>query len=184
MAKGNLFWHVPEWFGGTPGFLGVDNVGSDIIVELVNTEDVASLAQDNFIVERVVGQYLVTSSEVSPPDRFLHSRVYVTMGDVGSLFTRDLTTADDADTSFMFTKVEPFPAAIANENWGTWTGDSRSVVRNAGGVNDRLGFFDIRVGRRVDEGTSLIWHSEFTGATPGSGQLHMQMWVRVLLKEA
>ncbi len=182
MAKGNLFWHVPEWFGGGPASsLGVDNVDQDIFVQLVDTEDVAALGQDNFIVERIIGQYLIVSDAVAPADRFLHHRIYVTMADLTTVNLRTLNTADDADTSFMYHKVELFTVQMAGTPRGTWSSDTAGF--SARESNARLGMFDIRVGRRVREGESLIWHTMIV-PTPTSDEWHLQMWVRVLLKEA
>jgi len=182
MAKGNLFWHVPEWFGGSPATsTGIDNVGPDIIVELVNTENVAALAQDNFIVERVIGQYLIVSNDPTPTDKFLHHRMYVTMGDATTVNLRLLSSADDADTSWMYHKVEMMTVAMQNSNIGTWRGSGGSGVLEDSGA--RKGMFDVRVGRRVNEGESLIWHTEIRVA-PANDEFHMQMWCRVLLKEA
>lgn len=179
MAKGHMFWHAPEWFLGSPSTsVGIANVGADIIVELVNTEDVSSLAQDNFVVERVIGQYKVVSNDATPLSRYLHHRVYVTMGDSASLNLRTLSTADDADTSFTYHKVEHFTVGMHNNVAGSWAVNEVKQVSEA-----RLGAFDIRVGRLVKEGTSLIWHTEIL-PTPSDDEFAMQMWVRVLLREA
>lgn len=181
MARGNVFWHVPEWFGGGPSSsLGISNISSDIIVELVNTENVATLGQDNFIVERVIGQYKVVSNDATPLERYLHHRVYVTMGDATTVNLRALNTADDADTSFMYHKVEHFSISMHNDVRGTW----RETSGDTGAAAEaRRGMFDIRVGRRVNEGESLIWHTEVSPLA-SDDEIHMQMWVRVLLKEA
>ncbi len=182
MAKGHLFWHVPEWFSGPPSVsTGISNVGADIVVDLVNAEQPdGGLAPDNFVVERVIGQYQLVS-DATGVDRFVHHRLYVTMGDAATLFLRKLDTADDADTSFMYSRVEFFSAGMHQIASGNWA--SPDIGRINMPATERNGTFDVRVGRKVMEGTSLIWHTEVDGG-PASDTYHLKMWVRILMREA
>lgn len=184
MARGQLFWHVPFWFSGTPSVAtGDGNIAENIALELVNTETTAALGQDNFVVERIIGQYLLTNADTTPSDTFVHHRVYVTMGNTSSFFLRDLSTADDADSSFLWHKVELFPAVAggATAIAGNWRDSTASNVHRPD--EGRNGTFDIRVNRRIREGESLLWHTQLE-PTPTDGDFRMKMWVRCLLKEA
>lgn len=184
----SLFWHVPFWFqGGFGTATGVGNVGQHMVVELVETESAsATIAPDNYWVERVVGQYMVTS--LANPLLFnplLHHRMYVTEADSTSTNLRDLASQDDADTSFMMHKVEAFDAAWSGGQFGNWNASNYSKDTYTMPIS-RSGGFDVKVGRKVSEGESLIWHTQIEGnpsGPPNNDQFFLKMWTRVLLKQ-
>ncbi len=188
--KQRFYWHVPEWGSDDSGPVagnGLGNVGNDIVVELVNTDFAApgDPRQDNFVTERVVGQYMIRAEpEAEVGDRFVHNRVYVADGDQNAVSLRDLYTQDDADSSFLWHQVMGFDGTIIGLPWGMWSrgGDADLQVAFEGG---RLGNFDIRVGRRIEEGQSLIWHTQLDDGVVAlaNDSWRLFLWVRVLMRE-
>lgn len=195
MASSPMFWHVPAWYSGSPSSIaGHPNVGRDIVIELLETETAGdSIAPDSYWVERIVGQYQVTGFKAvgSINDAYLHHRVYKCMSGDNYLFLRDLATEDDADTSWMMHKVEIFDDSLQGSNVGSWSGPGGA---NANGLVhqtltppiSRAGGFDIKVGRKVNEGESLVWQTQIqdiTGGAPADDTYFLKMWVRVLLRK-
>lgn len=191
MAKGRFYWFCPAWDpqdvqgGLTPG---AGNVGNDSIVNLINTDfaDPGDPRQDNFVVERIIGQYKLNAvSGAEAGDRVVHSRVYVADSDMDSIAIRDLYTADDADSSFLWHKVDAFDSSWIGTAWGNWQNGSATQPAPAF-QNGRLGSFDIKVGRRVEEGQSLVWHTQWKNSTGGAlddDEFFVMLWVRLLMRE-
>jgi len=85
--KQSFFWHVGVgmWSDAEPGGSGFDtvvNVGKDIILVLVDTveatgDEPAVPENDNFVVERIIGQWNLRSTEPIARDYYIHERVYV-----------------------------------------------------------------------------------------------------------
>lgn len=190
MSKGKFYWYVPEWGDDVATFsvpAGVLNVGSDIIVRLIDT-DFASPddpRQDNFVVERIIGQYMLTAGATAAAgDRICHTRVYVADGDQTSVAARDLYLQDDADSSFLWHRVHAFADLWRGDQWGDWqNGSAGNPITSFS--NGRSGAFDIKVGRRVEEGQALLWHTQVdvTGNPPADDTFGVLLWVRVLLRE-
>lgn len=187
----SFYWYVPSWDGhdaiggATPA--DHENVGNDIVVELVNTDFAApgDPRQDNFVVERIIGQYkLNNQTGADPADRIVHHRVYVADGDQSSVSLRSLYSADDADSSFLWHKVDVMTGAQHARAWGNW-GNGASTDPPAPFSNGRLGAFDIKVGRNIPEGRSLLWHTAVKngGIPEPDGEWFLALWVRVLLRE-
>ncbi len=190
MSRGKFYWYCPAWYAGddpaSGGASEIDNVGNDLVIELLNTDFAApgDPRQDNFVVERIIGQYIVRGkSNAEVGDRYMHHRVYVADGDQTSVSLRNLFTQDDADSSFLWHKVEGYDGTFIGLNWGTWANGGDADLANPF-MAGRLGSFDIKVGRRVEEGTSLIWHTQLnnTGIL-ADDTWTLQMWVRCLLRE-
>lgn len=183
MAKGNLFWHVPSWFEGGPdaGEGDASNVGADLAVALVDEHDIVHLGQDNFVCERLIGQYQYTSEEVVPLDHYIHSRVYVCQADSTTLALRNLNRQDDADSSFLWHNVELFSTSMAGNTGGDWLSSAFSQLNQP--ATSRNGSFDIRVNRRINEGTALVFQGTII-PIPVNLTFHLKLWVRLLLREA
>jgi len=78
--------------------------------------------------------------------------------------------------------VDPWAAAWVGDAWGAWqkgAGSEPGPVFSMG----RRGSFDIRVGRRVEEGTSLIWHTKLGNGGDVADTFRLHLWVRVLMRE-
>ena len=184
-----FFWHVPlgGWFPGSPGAPGINNnVGGDIISVLVDTEAVQSDRPDidDFVIERVIGQYMLTGSEVVAVDHFVHHRVYVADSDSSSVAVRSLNTADDAETSFLWHRVEAWHENQNADVFGIpWTVAHAAFAATPTPWMGRHGHFDIKVGRRIGGGQSLIWHTELLAAPLGNDTFNLKLWCRVLLRE-
>lgn len=183
MAKGNLFWHVPVWFNGPPdaGEGDATNIGANAAVALIDEHDIVHIGQDNFVCERIIGQYQYTAEQAIAADRYIHSRIYVCQADDTTLALRDLNTAADADSSFLWHNVEQFQVAQNNTSLGSWASSGSSGQNQPSAM--RNGSFDIRVNRRVNEGTAMI----FQGAIfpiPINLEFHLKMWCRLLIREA
>ncbi len=192
MARGKFYWFCPEWDGQAVqggAAPGIPNIGNDIAISLIDTDfaDPGDPRQDNFVVERIIGQYKVNA--VTPAeggDRVIHHRVYVADSDSTSIALRNLYTADDADSSFLWHKVDVFAPAMIDSAWGNWgkQGTSEPPVPFQ---NGRLGGFDIKVGRRVEEGQTLVWHTQVhqSVAIPlDDDTFFVQLWIRLLMREA
>lgn len=187
----DLFWHVPVWDENRPptNQLGVPSVGKNAFVELVQTDTASSnLAPDNYWVERIVGQVLYQRIAVEPDSGswFVHSRVYVTPASTTGIVLRDLASADDADTSWMMHTNQLMFETTTGEtgNWQQAAGAGTPDTYTA--PMPRKGSFDIRVGRKVAEGESLIWHAQIEPTILANlidAQLNMRMWIRVLLRQ-
>ncbi len=190
MAKRkSYYWHVPVWAdvsSPTQGN-GVSNVGDDIFVELLNSDFAppADPRQDNFVVERIIGQYmLVSSGTAESGSRIVHHRIYVVDGDQNTHQFRDIFSQDDADSSFLWHLVEGVSASSVGGVFGSWRKEGANEPQKPF-ERGRLGSFDVRVGRRVDEGQSLIWHTQLDNQGElVNGTWDLIMWVRVLMREA
>ncbi len=162
-------------------------MGADQIVTLVNTESVGAQADvsvlDQFVVERIVGQYLMTTIESVAVNRYGHHRVYVADTDATSVAIRDLIIADDAETSFLWHQVDPMSNALQNDIFGTWNHHGAGQPEATPWMG-RLGNIDIKVGRRIDQGSSLIWHTQFEPAPPADNTWFLKLWLRMLVREA
>ncbi len=187
----SFYWHAPSWeprdaIGGAQ--LGEhQNVANDIVVELINTDfaDPGDPRQDNFVVERIIGQYKISADAGAlAGDRFVQSRVYVADGDKNSVSLRNLYDIDDADSSFLWHQVDAFSAAAVGSNWGTWR-QGGSADPTVPFMSGRLGSFDIRVGRSVPEGRSLLWHTQLKngGLALDDDTWFLSLWVRLLMRE-
>ena len=187
-SRGNqYFWHVPPggWYEGSPVIAaGVGNFGNDIVVPLVDAETAAISSKpeiDNFIVERVIGQYMISTNESIGTQRFMHHRVYVADADLATIALRVLDTASEAETSFLWHKVEYASELLAAAPGGTW--QNNGPVDSEQGAVDRRGSFDIRVGRRVEQGTALLWHTQLEPAPVADDLVFLKLWVRLLVRE-
>jgi len=189
MAKASkFFWHVPGpacWFAGAPIPLGgVANIGSDIVATLISAEGGQGNRPelDNFVVERIVGQYQVTADESVGAFHFLHHRVYVVDADATSIALRTLSEADDAETSFLYHKVEYWDATFDNDPAGNW-----QVSSGAGPAptpwQGRHGHVDIKVGRRIEGGRDLIWHTQVISPPAADNTFYVKLWLRMLVRE-
>ncbi len=182
-----FFWHVPPngWFSGSPGAPDDNtNVGGDIVVPLVDTETVLSARpdMDNFVVERVVGQFQMHIDEDPAVKHYVHHRVYVAQGDATSVAIRDLKQEDDAETSFLFHRVQPWHQNWDADDFGDWQDGAAGVPAHQGWMG-RHGNFDIKVGRRLEGGDVLIWHVELVPAPIANDEAALRLWVRILVRQ-
>lgn len=189
MAKGDRQWHVPQdcWHSGPPGSLGHLNVGRDIFIPLVvgNTTTVGATpdAADEWVVERVIGQFLIRGDEDPVANRYLHHRIYPTAADDLTVTLRDLTKIEEAESDFLWHQVDPWASAFDGDTWGNWqlAGNGSPQINAYMG---RFGHFDVRVNRRIRQGFALIWHTQLVGSIdPADNEFGIHMWCRVLLRE-
>lgn len=186
--KKKFFWHVPSacWYGASPISLGgIANVGADIVTTLINTEsgvgDVP--VNDNFVVERIVGQYQYSGDESAAANHFIHHRVYVADSDSTAIALRSLLSADDAETSFLWHQVDPWPNSMDGDIFGSWITDHGVGQPTATPWMGRYGNVDIKVGRRIEEGQSLLWHSQLVPTPAANNTVYVKLWLRMLLRE-
>ncbi len=192
MAKGgrgkkSFFWHVPPggWYESGPSPTGgVLNVGNDIVVPLIDVETViaAKPELDSFVVERIIGQYHFTGSEAPLVNRYLHHRVYKADADATSFTIRNLQTEDDAESSFLWHQVDPFSTDADGRAYGQW-GMTAAGNPDMETFMGRRGHLDIRVGRRVDQGEALIWHTRIFPAPAANDVYALKLWIRLLVRE-
>ncbi len=188
--KRNYYWYCPAWSaeGQMNPSIGISNVGNDIVVPLIDTDwaPPGDPVQDNFVVERIIGQFLLHGDATAPAqDRIVHHRVYVADSDSTSIALRNLYTQDDADTSFLWHLVDGFSADSPGNAWGNWKKGAASTLGSTF-MNSRLGSFDIRVGRRVEEGQTLLWHTSLENpliSTLDDNEFSLMYWCRLLMRE-
>ncbi len=186
----SYFWHVPPatWYAGSPLALGGNsNTGQDIVATLVDTETAQTARPDidNFVVERIVGQYMLTkdapSGEIA--DEFWHHRVYVAPTNATAIALRSLNTADEAESSFLWHQVDPMPVEYDGDIWGNWQQGS-APRPGATPLMGRFGHVDIRVGRRLEGGEALIWHTQIVPTPASNFFYYVKLWLRLLVREA
>lgn len=190
LAKGDRQWHVADqmWHNGPPGGLHVLNTDVDLFIVLCQGDvgGVASTvpdASDEWVVERIVGQYHFTATQPVPQTYFMHHRVYPTISDATSVALRDLSTADEAESDFCWHQVDPWPTQFEGDVWGDWQGETGYPVGN-GEFMGRSGHVDIKVSRRIRQGEALIWHTQFVGAVaPADNEFNGIFWLRALLRQ-
>lgn len=185
-------WHVPAlcWHVGSPGASGgIANVGNDIFTPLVQSEDRAGAtlstvpdAADEWVVERVIGQYHFYGTQPAAMNAYFHSRIYPTLSDETSVALRDLTTQDDAESDFLWHQIDPWSAVYDGDDWGNWQAASSGNPTGERFMG-RFGHVDVRVNRRIRQGESLIWHTQIKGPiVPGDDEFWLRLWVRMLVR--
>ncbi len=190
MAR-RMIWHVPKftWHKGSPAAgSGVNNVGRDIAVSLVSTNPATQNAvpddAGDWVVKRIIGQYLISMTQALAENYLLHSRIYPVTADDATVALRDLDDDDDAESDFLWHKVEPWALAYNGDLWGNWQlgGNQLPASPFTGG---RLGHIDVNVNRKITSGNDLIWHSYFAGGNaPVDDEADLFLWLRMLLVEA
>jgi len=188
--RSKFFWHVPGpscWFVGPPVALGGNaNVAGDIVVTLISAEGGEGNRPelDNFVVERIVGQYMFTADESVAVRHHLHSRVYVADADASSIALRVLTQADDAETSFLWHQVDPWDTAQDGTQFGSWNDSGAGARPRVTPWMGRNGHVDIKVGRQIGGGRDLIWHTTIVNAPAADNTFYLKLWLRMLVREA
>lgn len=180
--KSNFFWWVPFW-GETLLNTGQDTVGLLVDTESGNTE---FPQQDNFVVERIFGQWQLVSSTGLDDNVVYHQRVYPTVADATTVALRDLDSRDDADSDFMWHAVHMWSAQQGVGTIGSWAsgGAGTGFEVQPPFSNGRYGHVDIKVARRIQEGEALVWHLQSTnGVPPADSTVQLRLWLRVLLRE-
>lgn len=162
-------------------------MAEDIATVLISTDSVANLevpdAADEYVVERVVGQYMLHGNQASPTNYFTHTRIYPTVSDAGAIILRDLVTPDDAESDFLWHQVAGWSSQWDTDTWGNWQNGGDTVPQPSGFMG-RMGHVDVRVNRRIKQGFSLIWHTQLKGAAdPINGEFNLYLWLRMLLRE-
>ncbi len=187
--KSRYFWHVPNngWHSSNPNpQLGVGNTNDDIVVPLIDSEIIpvtATPEHDQWVVERIVGQWLLTSQEDAPVQHhYVHSRIYPVSADSVSVAIRSLQLAEEAESDFLWHHVSPWPTTFDTDTWGNW---QTSGAGNPSGETymGRFGHFDVRVGRRIEQGTALIWHTQMVPAPTADNDFFLKLWLRLLVRE-
>lgn len=197
--KHRFFWHVPvnAWTVATTmpanGLMGTANVFRDVVIPLVDTNLPAALEsdvpeRDQFVIERIVGQYMFHSNEVAGVHRMVAHRIYPVTADASAITIRDLWLQDDAESDFLWHKIDPDVSQANGDQWGSWgkqtTGGSSDANHTL--YMGRFGHVDVKVGRRLREGEALIWHSQWTdvgGGEPSSDTKWVSLWLRLLVRE-
>ena len=139
-------------------------------------------AADEWVCERIIGQYLITGNTEPATNAFLHHRVYPGMSDTTSVALRDLTTADDAESDFLWHQVDPWASVNDALVWGTW-GSTTNGYPDQRQFMGRMGHVDIRVNRRIRQGEALVWHTQIASAVaPGDSEFQLFLWLRMLVR--
>jgi len=181
------------WADGYPEGAHVGNIGNDLVLPLVVTEeavanepDVPNL--DEFVIERVIGQFMLRSFLTGGANTLVHERLYVTPTFDGSTIAlRDLESSTEADTSFMYHNVWLYHASHFQDAVSHWGDRSNTGTLPQNVAMHGPCFRDIKVGRRVKEGECLCLHWQF--AASGGGVYEDDIWqcypwFRVLLRKS
>lgn len=181
-------WHVSDdmWYQLIPGFAGNPNVGYDIVCPLVSSDlelgagNSAYPEAESFVVERVIGQYLVVSNTETPVNAFLHHRIYPVEQEFNTFALRGLEFPESAETDFLWHRVEKWWSNQVNNVFGSWEPVTGAVPFQ----ENRLGHFDVKVNRRLRQGECLIFHTQVVGgiAPPTDNTYFLQMWARALVR--
>lgn len=189
-----VWWHVTSagWFQFGPAGVGIGNVGNDIVLVLVDTEENLGNEPlvpeyDEFVVERVIGQWHLTGTEAVGADRYVFERVYVVEATAATVATRNLTDWLEADTSFMYTNVTQWTSPMNGKTWGNWAQSRLDLASVSTGVQNTgmhgQMFRDIKVGRALREGEALIYHWQLSGGAPVDDAFNVKCWFRTLIRE-
>ncbi len=189
MAKGDRQWHVPAdcWDNGPPGGIHIPNVADDLATVLISTDSAANLdvpdAADEYIVERVIGQWHLHGNQATPASFYIHSRIYPTISDATTVILRDLSTPDDAESDFLWHQVDAWHQSFDTDIFGNW-GQPATAAPESVGFMGRKGHIDVRVNRRIKQGFALVWHTQLVGAVaPLDNEFNLHLWCRMLLRE-
>lgn len=197
MARyGEPFWWCPYWHDPGANMQptdGIPNTSGDMVGILIDTNTPSTFVdqvpdqEDHFMVERIVGQYLVHGDEDPPAERLMHHRIYVANSNENSVSIRDLFSIDEAKSSFLWHKVEAWSSSFDGKVWGNWwhavSGSGPTGLANASMA--RMGHFDIGVKRRIDAGNALIWHTQLGqsgGGLPVDDTFGLMLWIRLLVR--
>lgn len=194
-----FFWHVPgtatspnycwdNWSQLAPGGGGTGNVLADIVAPLVQTNEGAIVSEmpsrDEFVVERIVGQYMIQAVNITVNRMMMH-RIYPVTADANAVAIRDLFGQDDAESDFLWNRVEPAPSLLDGDVWGNWQNETAAAGPQMPQNYNALGHIDVRVGRRLREGEALIWHTQLStvgGGDPADDTYFLRLNLRILVR--
>lgn len=182
-------WHVSDnmWYNQIPGFGGLNgNLGNDIVVPLVSSDlelgagNSAYPEAESFVVERVIGQFLMVSNTETAVNAFLHHRIYPVEQEFNTFAIRDLSQPENAETDFLWHRVEMWWPQQVNNLFGTWY----AIGSTTPFQDCRMGHFDVKVNRRLRQGECLIFHTQVVGgvAPPVDNTYFIHMWARALVR--
>lgn len=196
-------WYTPFW-QQVVNPLGADLALTDSqSIQLITPEGLFAdtISETDVRVTRIIGQYRVWFNGVEFPDAlarslYIHNRVYVVSGDGTNIFNRDLTNIIDADADMLWNQIDFMArsqlSSTDQANMGTWGGAGPGSTDTYANVKPfmmgRMGHFDIKVDRRIEEGESLVWKTQLEpgnnalASGPNMGRMYIDMWVRCLVK--
>lgn len=201
-----LNWEAPFW--GTVSSAGWDMQASNdgITAVLADTYVYDEMGhrveqvEGPLWIERVVGQarlrfvFADLAGGVSGVD--FHHRIYPVSTDDLDVFDRDIQSQGEADSDFMWHKVEYADLNTIENGASAFGGDwllFNGTHAQKPFADGRNGYFDVKVGRYLREGEALVY--KVKGATipnggswtaqwdsGGSSFCALDLWVRVLLR--
>lgn len=174
MAK--LDWVMGHWSEVDPVTGDVDSFtipcdGTLVTLQLIADADLADHS-DDMIVERVVGQYLLSYNGTAPAVGFCAMRMSVRPEDPGaailSTWQAPITSAVMADEKFMWHKQHVIGAGTRNL---------------APDIHPEWSTLDVRVNRRLEELDRLcLMFQATTGGGFDATVFSAQAWLRVLVR--
>lgn len=163
MARRNVDWNIGWW---TDSEIGFNN--SQVIYELISDQQL-EVYEDDCIVERVVGQYLIANVNTSD-SLLMHIRLCVRPEGTSGPFAATIRLFEMADEQFMWHKTILIPPASTNL---------------FPGAHPEWSHLDCRVNRKLEgrDRLCLIFEPDNAVLNPATAaNFQIAHWMRVLVK--
>jgi len=178
MASRNLDWVMGHWSEYDPGDGMLDSFtvpldGTLVTLQLIADADLAD-HQDDIIVERVIGQYLLNCT-------------LATTSSVGYCAMRMAVRPEDPGAAILSTWQAPITSAVMADEKFMW---HKQHILNHGtrnlapDVHPEWSTLDVRVNRRLQEleRLCLMFQGTTGGGFSATSSMTCQAWIRVLCK--
>lgn len=162
MARRNMDWVVGWWTEQ----IELPQAAGQVILPLIGDAELASY-EDDVIVERVIGQYLLANPSATGDAVHLHARLTVRPeSDVG-IWSASIENFVMADEKFLWHKVHILSPA------------SRNLAPD---IHPEWSHLDVRVNRKVEELERLCLIFEPSTLFGTATTFNYAAWIRVLVK--
>lgn len=159
MAQRNLDWHVGWW---SEDGLTTGAQSQQVVLTLITDAELLQY-EDDLIVERVIGQYLLLNNSETPT--IAHLRLAVRPENETAVFTLDTEQSINADEQFMWHKVQYLEGNANNMN----------------AQHPEWSHIDCRVNRRLQGLDRLVLTLDFMDGLV-TNPFAFGAWIRVLVK--
>jgi len=169
------FWKVGQWFPGTESSIAFgfgNDAGGNVILGLADAVD---FEDRPIVIKRIIGQYNVVRIQSGPfVAAYVHHRIAMGRTDIAAttVSTQDLFDPGGAEDDFLWHETQVMTPALGTSHMNPLGATAPRVVPQ------RWGAFDVRVARKVDNLSTLYWHSQSPAAVADQWALHLwcRMW--------